>query len=254
VAAWLLAGFTVLVLVAALVLAGLDASRMVLARIVFYGIAALAVAVYAGAGGLVVSRVPRNAVGWLLCLIGLSLATSMLTELYALYGLATTPGVVPGARLAGWISRTFTALTVTLLFFLVLLFPDGRLPSRRWRPVLWALFAVMAAWALTLLQAGTVAGGFTSALAAANVSYPNPVGVFPQHGWFSGFLTVIYFLAVVTGALVVASVFARRRGAGTELRKQLAWLGYVGMMTALGAVAIPSLSGRRMVPTAWSAP
>jgi hypothetical protein len=239
VAAWSLAGFTVLVLVAALVLAGLDASRMVLARIVFYGLAALAVAVYAGAGGLVVSRVPRNAIGWLLCLIGLSLATSMLTELYALYGLATAPGVVPGARLAGWISRMFTALTVTLLFFLVLLFPDGRLPSRRWRPVLWALVAVVAGWALTLLQAGTVAGGFTGALAAANVSYPNPLGVFPQHGWFSGFLTVIYFLAVVTGALVVASVFARRRGAGTELRKQLAWLGYAGMMTALGAVAIP---------------
>ena len=237
-AAWSLAGFTVLVLVAALVLTGLDASRIAAARIAFYGIAALAVVMYAGAGGLIANRVPRNAIGWLLGLIGLSLAASMLTEQYALYGLATAPGSVPGARLAGWFSEAFTALTVALLFFVVLLFPDGRLPSRRWRPVLWAMFAVVAGWAAASLQAGAVTGGFTSALAAANVSYPNPLGIFPQHGWFSGFLTMVYFLAVVTGALVLASVFARRHGASAELRKQLAWLGYVGMMTALWAVAM----------------
>jgi hypothetical protein len=94
--AWLLAGFAVLVLVAALVLAGLDASRMVAARIAFYGIAALAVVMYAGAGGLIANRVARNAIGWLLGLIGLSLAASMLMEQYALYGLATAPGSAPG--------------------------------------------------------------------------------------------------------------------------------------------------------------
>ena len=237
-AAWSLAGFTVLVLVAALVLSGLDASRMVAARIAFYGIAAVAVVMYAGAGGLIANRVPRNAIGWLLGLIGLSLAASMLTEQYALYGLATAPGSVPAARLAGWFSETFTALTAALLFFVILLFPDGRLPSRRWRPVLWAMFAVVAGWAATSLQAGTITGGFTNALAAANVSYPNPLGIFPQQGWFNGLLTMVYFLAVVTGALVLASVFARRHGASAELRKQLAWLGYVGMMTALWAVAI----------------
>jgi hypothetical protein len=57
VAAWSLTGFTVLVLVAALVLAGFDASRMVLARIVFCGLAGLAVVLSAGAGGLIVSGV-----------------------------------------------------------------------------------------------------------------------------------------------------------------------------------------------------
>jgi hypothetical protein len=59
-AAWLLAGFTMLMLVAALVLAGLDASRMGVARIVFYGILGLAVVVYAGAGCLIVGRVPQR--------------------------------------------------------------------------------------------------------------------------------------------------------------------------------------------------
>ena len=163
----------------------------------------------------------------------------MLTEQYALYGLATAPGSFPAARLAGWFSATLATLAVALLFFLVVLFPDGRLPSRRWRPVLWAMFVVVAGWIAGSLQAGnTIDGGFTSALAAARISYPNPLGVFPQRGWFSGFLVVTFVLAVVTGVLVVASVFARRRGASADLRRQLAWLGYVGLMAALWAVVL----------------
>ena len=61
----------------------------------------LAVVVYAGIGRLIASRVPGNAIGWLLGLIGLSLAATMLTEQYALYGLATAPGSLPAAELAG---------------------------------------------------------------------------------------------------------------------------------------------------------
>ena len=251
-AAWLLAGFTMLVLAAALVLAGLDASRMTVGRVVFYGIAALAVVVYAGAGRLIVSRVPGNAVGWLLGLTGLSLAASLLTEQYALYGLATAPGSLPAARLAGWCSGTLAALTIALMFFLVLLFPDGRLPSRRWRPMLWAMFAVMAGWAAGSLQAGTtIEGGFTGALSAAKVSYPNPLAIFPQHGWLNGFQAVIFFLEVVTGALVAASVFARRRSASAELRKQLAWLGYVALLTALWAVALTVYSRATNGGNSW---
>ncbi len=56
---------------------------------------------YAGVGRLITSRVPGNAIGWLLGLIGLSVATSTFTEQYALYGLATARGSVPAARLAG---------------------------------------------------------------------------------------------------------------------------------------------------------
>ena len=60
-----------------------------------------AVGLYAGTGRLIASRLPGNAIGWLLCLIGLSLAASMLTEQYALYGLATAPGSLPAARWPG---------------------------------------------------------------------------------------------------------------------------------------------------------
>ena len=242
-AAWSLAGLPVLVLVAALVLLGLNAGRVGAGRVGIYVLLAVAVLVYAGTGRLIAGRLPGNAIGWLLCLIGLSLAGCMLTEQFAVYGLVTAPGSLLAARLAGWLSGVLASAAVVLLFFLILLFPDGRLPSRRWRPVLWAIFAVAAGWLAAQLQGGTtIVGGLTNAVQAAGATYPNPLGIFPRHGWFSAFVGAIFVLALITGVLAVASVFVRRRGAGAELRQQLAWLGYVGVMTALWAAVLIAAS------------
>jgi hypothetical protein len=236
---WALAGVAALVLAAALILLGLNASRVGPGRIGLYGILVVAVGLYSGAGRLIASRLPGNAIGWLLGLIGLSLAATMLSEQYALHGVAIAPGSLPAARLAGWFSDALALLTVVQLSFLVLLFPDGRLPSRRWRPVSWAMFAVMAGALAAQLQAGTtVSGGFTNALDAAGASYPNPLGIFPRHGWFGALIAAFFVLAVITWVLSVASVFVRRRGASAERRKQLAWLGYVGVMTAVWAAVL----------------
>jgi hypothetical protein len=172
VVAWPLTAFTMLEVAATLVLLGLNASRMDAARIGAYAILAVAVMAYAGTGRLITSRLPGHVIGWLLGLIGLSLAAAMLTEQYALYGVATAPGPVSAARLAGWGSGVLIALAVTLLFALVLLFPDGRLPSRRWWPVRWGVFAVAAGWIAQQLRASTsISSGLTNALEAAGVSY-----------------------------------------------------------------------------------
>jgi hypothetical protein len=228
VATWSLAGLTALMLAAALVLTGLNASQLDRARIAIYGVSGLAVVVYAGIGRLIASRVPGNAIGWLLGLIGLSLAATMLTEQYALYGLATALGSLPAAELAGWLSEVTFVPTFALLFFVLLLFPDGRLPSRRWRPVLWTMSAAAAGWAVQQLQAVTVVGGLTNALDAAGISYPKPLGIFPSHGWVSGLLTVLVIFGLVMGLLAVASVFGRWRGASAELRKPMIWVGSAG--------------------------
>jgi hypothetical protein len=248
-AAWSLTGSALVVLAAALVLLGLNVSRPSASRldgalIGFYGLLSVGILVYAGAGGLITRRVPGNAIGWLLSLTGLSLGVAILTEQYALYGLATAPGAVPAAKVAGVLSGAAVELTVVLLSVLVLLFPDGRLPSPRWRPVLWALAVVTAGLAAQQFQAGTrITGGIANALDAAGVAYPNPLGVLPRHGWFSGLLTGIFLLALVNGLLILASVFVRRRGASPERRQQLAWLGYVGVLTVvwLAALVLSSL-------------
>jgi hypothetical protein len=236
---WVLAVVAVLLLVPTLVLLALNARHIDAGRIFSVAVLAVASVVYTAAGRLISSRLPGNAIGWLLGLIGLSVATATFTEQYALYGLVTARGSVPAARLAGCLAGGTASLTIALLLPLILLFPDGRLPSRRWRPVLWAIFVVMAGWGTQLLQAGTtVTGGLVNAFEAANASYPNPFGVFPRYGWFSDFIAVIFALAVVTGVLVVASVFVRRRRASTERRKQLAWLGYIGVITAVWVIAL----------------
>jgi hypothetical protein len=232
--AWVLAALAVLLLVATIVLLGLNAVQVDTTRILLSAILDLAVLAYAGSGRLITSRRPGNAVGWLLGLIGVSIATSTFAEQYTVYGLATARGSVPAARQVGTLAGAAAVLTVILLLFLILLFPDGRLPSRRWRPVAWALFLVTAGWVTQNLQAGTrVSGGLTNAFDAANVTYPNPLGFLPRNGWYGDLLKLIMVLGLVTGVLVIASVFVRRHGAGTELRKQLAWLGYVAALTAL---------------------
>jgi hypothetical protein len=235
--AWSLTGSELMVLAAALVLLGLNASRPNASRldvglIGFYGLLSVGALAYTGAGGLIARRVPGNAIGWLLGLAGLTLTVAMLTEQYALYGLATNPGAVPAAKIAGVLSAVAVKVTVILLYVLVLLFPDGRLPSPRWRPVLWAVAVVTVGLVAQQFQVDTrITGGIVNALDGAGVAYWNPLGILPRNGWFSGLLAGIFILALVTALLILASVFVRRRGASPERRQQLAWLGYVGVLT-----------------------
>jgi signal transduction histidine kinase len=237
--AWSLAGLTVLTLAATLVLLGLDVRVISASRILFYVLGTLALVLCTGIGRLIASRVPSNAIGWLLIMIGLLLAASLFTEQYALRGLAAAPGSLPAVRQVGALSGGTATFAFILLVMVVLLFPDGRLPSRRWRPVLWGTYLAMAGAAAQQLQGGTtIDGGLTNALEAAGVSYHASVGVFPRHGWFSDLLTAIAVIVLVTTMLTVASVFMRRRGASPERRQQLAWLGYVGVLAVVWFVLL----------------
>jgi hypothetical protein len=103
-AAWSLAGLTVLILAATLVLVGLNARHLASGRIGFDAAAAAAVLAYAWIGSLIARRLPGNAIGWLLCLVGLTIAASLFTEQYALFGLATDPGSMPEVKHIGALS------------------------------------------------------------------------------------------------------------------------------------------------------
>ena len=107
--------------------------------------------------------------------------------------------------------------------------------------MLWGAYVALAGAAAQQLQGGTVIdGGLTNALLAAGVAYPSPLGFFPRRGWFSNALAVIAVIALATVVMTIVSVFMRRRGAGAELRQQLAWLGYVGVLTAIMAALLVS--------------
>src|ERR1700751_4983372 len=159
VAAWGLTVLTLAVLAAALVFAVLNTSRIGTAKVGLGAILSAAVLLYAASGRLIASRLPENAIGWLLGSIGLSVATSMFAEQYALYGVATAPRAVPAARAVGCLASVGAFAPVLLLFCIVRLVPDGHLPSPRWRPVLWATVVVFAGWGTQQFQAGTTGTG-----------------------------------------------------------------------------------------------
>ena len=90
-------------------------------------------------GALIASRQPRNAIGWLFLAVGLGRGIDYAFLGYAVHALIVAPGSLPGGALAGLVADLTwvpTLLGGTALLFL--LFPAGRLPSRRWRPLIWA--------------------------------------------------------------------------------------------------------------------
>jgi hypothetical protein len=89
-------------------------------------------------GAVIATHRPRNPLGWMFIVIGLSQGLTSFGSQYANYVFRTAPGAAPGEELAIWASQWVWAPGLGLLLtFVPLLFPDGRLPSRRWRPVAW---------------------------------------------------------------------------------------------------------------------
>ena len=113
------------------------------------------------AGTLIVVRQRRNVIGWLLLAVPLWAAFAFVAGDYATYALVTAPRSLPFGRAAAWIDRWAIVPTLSIPILLFLLFPDGRVPSRRWRPVLWLACAAPAVTALLFaLTPGRMTGAF----------------------------------------------------------------------------------------------
>ena len=140
-------------------------------------------------GALIASRLPTNPIGWIFCGMGLLYTARRFTEAYADYALIEN-FAFPGGEYAAWFS-SFVWFAGLLLagVFLMLLFPDGHLLSRRWRIVAW--MAVLGA-ALTVLWDAFIAG-------LSVVTHPyveNPFGVVGGHRWRVHNVRVLWSLAL----------------------------------------------------------
>jgi hypothetical protein len=180
------------------------------------------VAAYLTVGGLVASRRPSNAVGWLLCAVGLATAVESFTDAYRHYADAMD---LAGAKAADFLYAINPG--VLLAIFVPLVFPDGRLPSRRWRPLIWL---VVAAVAVYVVDAALEPGG------------PDPLGV-ELPGSVYGVLVDLVIVSLIVGILgAAASVALRLWRARGQQRQQLKWLVYatsVVVIGGLGAVLFP---------------
>ena len=182
-------------------------------------------------GAIIASRHPRNTIGWLFCSVGVTIGLNSLAGDYVEFWLASGFGKVSLAETAAWFSSwAWILLTYVPTTFVLLLFPDGRLPSHRWRPV---------AWVAVLGIAGTIVG---YALEAGPLEdFPqiaNPYGV---DGSFVGMVGVAGSI-VAAGSLVASaiSLIVRMRHAGSEQRQQIKWLAYGGAVV-VGTICVSLL-------------
>src|SRR5215813_9434117 len=95
-------------------------------------------------GFVLASRRPRNLIGWLLLAAGLALSLRAFSHHYGLHALRAVPGSLPAGRAAMWLSNWIWVIPLAMLAFVFLLFPTGRLRTRRWRPAAWFVGGAMA--------------------------------------------------------------------------------------------------------------
>jgi hypothetical protein len=178
-------------------------------------------------GLLILRRLPRNAVGWVLMSIGGVSALSALIDNYATYGLLVRPGSLPNAAAVAALNEGSWAPWIGLMgTFLILLYPDGRLPSPRWRPVAWlsAVTIVMITVIIVFLP-GTMQEGPVPGLA-------NPLGSQAAEPVLTVLLAIFLpLLPLCIVACAMALVHRFRRSRGSE-RLQLKWLATAGAVVA----------------------
>jgi hypothetical protein len=204
-------------------------------------IPALVLGAFMTVGAVVASRQPRNIVGWLCCATALlgTLAGSALD--YARFALGPQQGSLPGGLAMAWLNVWLGTFWVGLaLTFLLLLFPTGRLPSRRWRPVAWACAIVVAALSAVL---AVTPGPIEEVPGQPG----NPLGIERAEATLERTTTLLGLCSALLVVLCATSVVVRfRRARGVE-RQQLKWFAYgAGQLAVLlaSALAFPGLWDR----------
>ena len=190
---------------------------------------------FAVVGMVLAIRRPANPIGWLFVAMGLVAAVQAVAFEYAARGLVTAPGSLPAAPWLAWLAAWTFVLNLPALALLLLWFPDGHLPSPRWRVLPWLLgVAVVGVTGWTMLQPGPID--------LTVVRIANPAGVAalgdPAVQAVGAIPSLLAFLTLFVGSVACAMApFVRRRRAGPMERQQLKWLAFVAGGSGLaGAV------------------
>ena len=191
-------------------------------------------------GYVLAARRPGNKIGWMCLGAGLVLGAGFFCYWYGQSGLVAAPGSLPAARAAAWFSNwAWQTIPAAALAFILLLFPTGRLYSRRWRPAMWFVAVV-----------------FTLDLAAQVVRacrvWADPFAA-PGAGWYPWARTAILILvpaALLAGGAAVAVRFARSSG---EERLQLKWFAMAGLLVVATIIPLALAPQIGLSPSAESA-
>jgi hypothetical protein len=179
-------------------------------------------------GAIVASRRPENPIGWLLLLSGLAISLNHFSAQYAIYALLAQPGSLPADGALAWIASWLLPIYAGLQVFYLLLFPTGRLPSRRWRPLAWLTVAyILVGVSLSAFTPGAYLGSLGP--------IRNPLGI---EGFTNVYRALLYTMTPLLYVTVAFSLLLRlRRAVGVE-RQQLKWFAYSAAIFAIGIVLI----------------
>jgi hypothetical protein len=207
----------------------------------------VALLAFAGVGAVLASGRPANPIGWVFCAAGLGGAATQFAGQYGVYALFTRPGALPAGRWLVWVQEWLFAPSLALLaVFTLLLFPDGQLPSRRWRPIGWLAGA--------LLVVGTAAAAVhPGPMTAPFAQLANPAGL-AALGAVTDVLVGVAFAGTLLLALVAAgSLLVRlRRATGAERAQLRLVVLAVGLLLAVvAAVVVAAVLPVSWRPAAW---
>jgi hypothetical protein len=178
-------------------------------------------------GALIASRRPENPIGWICLVAGLFWTLIALDDQYTAYGLATTGVVLFPAAVAALSQWLWVPPVGLLSIYLILLFPDGRLPSRRWRSLAWFSGAVMVLVSLAI----ALAPGPLPDLGGVR----NPFGL-EGYPWIADATNVIPALLPLCALASALSLVLRYRRSGGEEREQIKWIAFAGSFVGLMAL------------------
>ncbi len=182
-------------------------------------------------GVLIASRRPAHPVGWLFSAVGLLSGLHLFCAEYAIYALVVERGSLAAGRTSAWTVGWLWVPINALLAYVALLFPDGKLPSLRWRQIAWAN-GVMAV-------AGSFAAAFLPGPSPWIAAIDNPYGV--EGLEHIGSLVDISLRTLsygVFGLAGVVSLYFRFRRARQVERQQIKWFAYAGAVLLTGAVLL----------------
>ena len=201
-------------------------------------------------GVLIVSKQPGNAIGWIFCVIGLLQGLNVFSGQYGRYALLARPGSLPGGAEMIWLeSWTWIPSLALLTTFLLLLFPDGQLPSPRWRWLAWIAAGGLALAVISLAVGAWSERGLKTLCAQQEVEAaratlktlcpPEPAQT--QEGFMIQVGFVGFAVIGVSALASVMSLAARfRRSTGVE-RQQIKWFAFAGVVafTCIAAMFTP---------------
>jgi MFS family permease len=168
------------------------------------------------AGILIARRQPDNRIAWIMLAVGLIIGVGAVADPYSTYGLVRHPGSLPAVGVVAAVNGSLWVPAIGITgTYLLLLFPDGRLPSRRWAPVAWVSGITMG-----LLVASFVLGPGTF---EDNQNVANPLGIGAMGPVLSVMLAALPLLPLCMLACALSLVMRFRRSRGIE-RQQVKWL------------------------------